>query len=137
MSQRPSVTLLTISRRRRRVSGLFNFSLGSSKRSNPKAPWPGIHHGDQLPPIIRGPIRSVNLLDRTHGLSTVPLQHRVAGMLWHRMRLAAVGVLLPNPNAELGAVSTRSDQETRTLHARAAVLLESVDWDLRCLVPLR
>lgn len=52
------------------------------------------------------------------------------------MHLAAVGVLLPNPHAELSVVPTRSDQEACTLHARAAVLLESIDWDLRCLVPL-
>lgn len=130
-------TLLIILRRRWRVSSLFNFRLGSSKRSNPEAPWPSVHHGNQLSPVIWGPIRGVNLLNRTLSLPAVPLQHRVAGVLWHRMHLAAVGVLLPDPHAELGAVPTWSDQETRTLHARAAVLLESIDWDLRCLVSLR
>ena len=51
--------------------------------------------------------------------------------------MAIDGILLPNPNAELSTVPTRSYQTTCSVPARSALLLESIDRDVRCVVPIR
>jgi hypothetical protein len=128
---------LTLPRRRRRIPRLLNLRLRSSKRSNPQAPRPSLHNGDQLPALLRRPIRRLNLPNRPPGLQPIALQHRMARLLRDRLYLAIDGLLLPHPNAELGSVPPGRDQTACSVHACFAVLLEGVDRDMWCLVPLR
>lgn len=54
-----------------------------------------------------------------------------------RMPVAIDGLLFPAEDAELEAVSQRSDQEERSVRFDPEILLEDTDRDLRSLVPLR
>jgi len=130
-------TYICIHRRGWRVSRILDICFRSCQRLDSKASWSGLHHGDQFPTIIRGPIRSVNLPGCAHGLSSIALQYHMARLLRDRVHLATIGILFPDSHAQLYALPSRSNQETCPLQADSHVLLEAIDWDLRCLVSLR